>query len=891
MSGSELKQLLPWNRWFTIIGLIVLTSAVLVAVLTWQLPFGSQVQLAVGEVAPFDVVAPRQITYESQILTEQARERAAQAVPDQYDNPDARVRRQQIERARAVLDYISIVRADPHASTELKTDYLLAVSDFNMTAETVLQILTATDEEWDAAVAEVPQALDRVMRDEIRESGLAAARRSVPSLVNPDLPERAGVITIEITRGLTRPNSAFNPTRTEELRERARSEVPIIQVTLERNEAIIRAGDLATVETVEALQQIGLMQAEWNWWVLVRALAFTAALVGLVVGALFRLRAELSQHLEEIALIVVVTAIWLVIAKFMLVPHDWLPYLFPLAALSMLLAVLIDLRVSVVLTLALLLVVQFLAPNNTPLVAYLGVGSLVGAFILGRAERISVFVWAGLGVVVCNMLVFAAFRAPFPDFSTTRLLQMLLVVALNGGLSASLALIGYLILGNIFGITTSLQLTELSRPTHPLLRQVLLKASGTYHHTIVVSNMAERAAAAIGADAYLTRVGAYYHDIGKTVRPYFFTENIMDGNSPHEKLDPLTSAQIIISHVSDGIDLAQKYRLPERIQDFIREHHGRSLVRYFYVQAQQNAADPGEINEEDFRYPGPNPRTKETAILLLADTCEAAVRAIRPSTREELETLVNRLVDERLNDGELNESNLTFRELQMIKEIFLQVLQGVHHPRIQYPEPVGGAKPVASDEGRVTLPAQPQPQPLAVAPGSPTSSPASASSAAASLSSSSLSPTSMTSSSSASATEGATSGDAQPPTRRTPDSAASNGSRTGAATNAPSAASRGAPGAASKTETPAAQPPVKPIPGGEMDTQTRTEKNGSVEPAVPKERANGSHANGNRAKDSAEDSAKNSAGDDAPPQTPEQNSPALSGGGNLPGGAEEPIDR
>ena len=192
----------------------------------------------------------------------------------------------------------------------------------------------------------------------------------------------------------------------------------------------------------------------------------------------------------------------------------------------------------------------------------------------------------------------------------------------------------------------------------------------------------------VGADALLVRVGAYYHDIGKTVRPYFFAENILDGSSPHEKLDPWTSAQIIISHVKDGIDLAQKYNLPERIQDFIREHHGRSLVKYFYLLAQQPQSRVEKVDEAAFRYPGPNPRSRETAILMLADTCEAAVRAMRPSTREELEKLVHRLVDERIANGELDDSDLTFKDMQKIKEVFLQVLQGIHHPRIKYPETV-----------------------------------------------------------------------------------------------------------------------------------------------------------------------------------------------------------
>jgi putative nucleotidyltransferase with HDIG domain len=246
----------------------------------------------------------------------------------------------------------------------------------------------------------------------------------------------------------------------------------------------------------------------------------------------------------------------------------------------------------------------------------------------------------------------------------------------------------------VFDVTTPLQLTELSRPTHPLLRQLLLKASGTYHHTILVSNMAERAAAAIGADALLVRVGAYYHDIGKTVRPYFFAENIMDETSPHEKLDPLTSAQIIISHVKDGLDLAQKYHLPHPIQDFIREHHGRSLVKYFYMQAQRQAGPDESVAEQDFRYPGPNPQSKETSILLLADTCEAAVRAVRPGPREELEALVDRLIDERMMSGELDESELTFADLQKVRSVFLQVLQGVHHPRIVYPDPVKNGRPM-----------------------------------------------------------------------------------------------------------------------------------------------------------------------------------------------------
>ncbi len=496
-----------WLNKVVVAALTALIAVVLAALLSWQLPLNSQFQLQEGEVAPHDVVAPRQFTFESQVLTERARERAAQSVADQYDTPDARVRRQQVDRAREVLEFIQIVRNDEFATPELQTDYLLSIADLPITPELALQILTLSPEEWNAVAAETPQALDRTMREEIRESTLSLVRRRVPALISSTLDENTSSVTAELVRGLVRPNSLYNQLRTEEMREKVRNDVPIQTVTLERNEVIVRAGDIAGPEHVEALIQIGLIQADWSWWVLLRAILFTAALMAVIGGSLYRLRPETVANLHEFGLLTVVILIWLAAAKFMLVPHDWLPYLYPLAALGMLTAVLLDFRVSVVITVGFALVSYYLNQNNVSLVPYLALGSLLGALILGRAERLMAFLWAGLAVAAGNLVVLAAFRAPFSDMAPDKLLQLHLIVLLNGGLAASIAMIGYLILGNVFGITTSLHLTELSRPTHPLLRHLLLKASGTYHHTIVVSNMAERAAAAIGADAFLARRG------------------------------------------------------------------------------------------------------------------------------------------------------------------------------------------------------------------------------------------------------------------------------------------------------------------------------------------------------------------------------------------------
>jgi len=271
----------------------------------------------------------------------------------------------------------------------------------------------------------------------------------------------------------------------------------------------------------------------------------------------------------------------------------------------------------------------------------------------------------------------------------------------NGVFSASLTLIGFFLAGNFLGITTSLQLHELARPTQPLLRQLLLRAPGTYHHSLMVSNLAEQAAERIGADALLTRVGAYYHDVGKIVRPYFFVENQMNGMNVQNRLDPRISAQIIISHVKDGLDLARKHRLPGDVRAFIPEHQGRGVIKYFYNQALEQAEDPSLVDEDDFRYPGPKPQSRETAIVMLADSCEAAVRAAHPTSAEEIDKIVHRIISEKLTSGELDECDVTTRDLDQVRSAFVEMLHGVFHPRVKYPEEV---KEELASGGRAALP-------------------------------------------------------------------------------------------------------------------------------------------------------------------------------------------
>jgi putative nucleotidyltransferase with HDIG domain len=381
--------------------------------------------------------------------------------------------------------------------------------------------------------------------------------------------------------------------------------------------------------------------------------------------------------------------------------HTVLPYLLPMAALSIMLAVLIEVQLSILVTILIGLIIGYVADGSLEFTAYAVLGGLVGAFSLGRVDRVNRLLWSGVYVSLMNLAVVLVFRGIGSNVDPMGLVQLIAAGVANGVFSASLTLIGFFLAGNFLGITTSLQLHELARPTQPLLRQLLLRAPGTYHHSLLVSNLAEQAAERIGADALLTRVGAYYHDVGKMVRPYFFVENQMEGVNVQDRLDPQTSAQIIISHVKDGIDLAKKYRVPRDVRDFIPEHQGTGIIKYFYHQAVERADDPSLLDEDDFRYPGPKPQSKETAIVMLADSCEAAVRASHPTSIEEVDKIVRRIVTDKLTSGELDECDLTTRDLDQVRSAFVEMLHGVFHPRVKYPE---GVKEEPAGDSPVTLP-------------------------------------------------------------------------------------------------------------------------------------------------------------------------------------------
>jgi len=339
---------------------------------------------------------------------------------------------------------------------------------------------------------------------------------------------------------------------------------------------------------------------------------------------------------------------------------------------------------------------------NETLIFFLG--GLAGSYKVREARTRGALITAGFFVsiiqVICAFLI-------NPVLNKDILMYSLKPLAFNGLICAFVVIATSKIFETIFGEITNFTLLELSDSSHPLLKRMVVEAPGSYHHSLIVSNLAEAAADAIDAHSLLVRVGAYYHDIGKMVKPEYFTENQMVIGNKHDELEPSMSRLVIFNHVKEGIELARKYRLNQRIIDFIPEHHGTSLMHYFYQKALSEGLTDG-LEEKDYRYPGPKPQSKETAIVLLADSVEGATRALDEHTPQRIEDVVRKVINNKFIDGQLDECNLTLREIDTIASVFVRVLSAMYHGRVKYPESHGNNPKKSPKED--TNPARQDPQ-------------------------------------------------------------------------------------------------------------------------------------------------------------------------------------
>ena len=687
---------IPFGRIFTLSFTIVAVFFALILPIVLR---PDALPLAVGDVAPRDLQAPYAIEYISEIRTEDARENAAMAVALVYTPADPTIAREQIESLRGALVYIATVRSDEYAASEEKLSDLLVLEDITLKGESIEAILLLSDAEWERIQQEALSVLEQVMRNNIRQGNLVSTQHNLSSLVSLALTEAQAQIVTELVSAFIVPNSLYSDELTEASRKSASDAVEPVIKQYKAGESVVSGGQVISSANLEALERLGLVQTQKGWMTYLSAGIIILTLAIFLWFYFSRRPSILLKDIKNLLSTAIFFLVCLVGARLAIPNSEIIPYLLPIPAFGLLMATLFGSDVAFVLSFSLSLLATFGLSNTLDLTIYYLLSSLVSIMVLGRAQQVWSFLRAGMAIAFIGTATLVAYWLSFSTTGWNEIAMLTAAATFNGIASASLTLLLQFVLAQILGLTTTLRLLEISRPDAPLLQLLLRTAPGTYQHSLQVANLSEQAAEKIGADALLVRVGALFHDVGKTENPHFFIENQTPGHTnTHEDLAPEESAAIIIRHVTDGVILGKKYRLPKRLIDFILEHHGTQVTRYQYTQALENAE--GNVNQVDiknFQYPGPAPRSRETALLMLADGTEAITRAERPQTEAQLRSLVHKIFDNVQKSGQLKNTPLTLRDLSIINESFVATLRGMLHPRVKYPKgtssPASGGAP------------------------------------------------------------------------------------------------------------------------------------------------------------------------------------------------------
>lgn len=478
-----------------------------------------------------------------------------------------------------------------------------------------------------------------------------------------------------------RVNTIYDKEKTDLAIETARKNVK--PVMIKKDQIIVKEGEPITLEQKTLLESLGLLDNSSNFeWSLYLSLAGLVCLVILLQWFyLYKYHAEIFNDTRRLIMLNILSIIAILLARILGIISL---FAIPLACIPMLMTILIDDEVSIALNILNCILISVAVKFNLEITLLAVLNSIVGVMLLKKMQQRNDILYSSIYIALINLALYLSMGFLLSN-SIIDVLKKAGMVFLASIISGVLT-IGFLpFFESIFDIVTTVKLLELSNPNHPLLKRLLLEAPGTYHHSVLVANLSEVAAEAVGANPVLARVSSYYHDIGKIKRPYFFKENQLGNDNPHDKITPNLSTLIIISHVKDGLEFAKEFKIPKVIQDVIQQHHATSLVKYFYVTMKNASENPDEIKEEDFRYQGPNPESKEAAIIMLSDAVEAAVRSIPNPTKGKIEEMVNNIIKGRLNDGQLDNCDLTLKDLEKIRKAFLKVLSGIYHERIEYP--------------------------------------------------------------------------------------------------------------------------------------------------------------------------------------------------------------
>ena len=589
-----------------------------------------------------------------------------------------------------------------HAFSDLEIEYAQTlVPSLTLTAYQARTIMRAETEKFDEMAENIRQAVESALNATIREGqesqSIANIRQVLSSHVDISLYQN---IVPSVLSACIKPNMVIETETTEQARQAAWDAVEPVMYLQGQN--IIVSGERVNANQLEMLRTLGLLENnDYDYSIYGGAALLISISIFLMVMLLRLLARNVMTRPRSVAVIALVMVLCEALSVLMVKTIN--VYLAPVALGAMLLTTLLGGRVAVATVISMsMLIAGLMAGSNTTYsteMVYLLIMGMFGSvvsikFLRGKPQRVRMLV-CGILVALANLAIMVAIGL----MTSANLLsnQQNIIWGMAGGLISGVLAVGLQpVFETLFNLATPSKLLEMANPNQPLLRRLQLEAPGTYHHSIIVANLAEAAAEKIGANPLLARTGAYFHDIGKLKRPLYFKENQM-GENPHDRTDPYVSAAIVTTHTSDGLQLAQKHRLPKEIQEIIVQHHGDTPVMYFYHKALQQA-DGKPVNVDDFRYDGVRPTTKEAAIVMLADTTEAAVRSMSDPTPQAIAKFIERLVRGKLEDGQLSNSPLTLRDIDGICEAFCTVLNGVFHERIEYPNvqvPERGVAPAA----------------------------------------------------------------------------------------------------------------------------------------------------------------------------------------------------
>ena len=556
-----------------------------------------------------------------------------------------------------------------------------------------LALLNASTAQLTVAKDTTLTAINDVMSQQIAASDVENARNEVEEMVQlTAMSTELKQASVALARFAITQNYFYDPIKTEEQRQKALDEVEPTKIL--QGQVLVEKGDLIDEEIYRNIQLSGLLESDQS----ITPFVGLGILLLLIFGGIFyyyRVSEAHSEHRNTRLLIFSLVFLFAILLfKLISLLSNYedvdLSYFAPAALGAMLLKILLDDRYSIVFILITsifggLIFNEYVTTNfNYVAGMYLLLSGLIGLLLLTTKHFRTKIFQTGLLLSVVNVVLIIALFYTL-DLEISKVTAILyLFAAFVSGISSAILTIGLLPFFEAgFGVLSTMKLIELSSPNHPLLRKILTEAPGTYHHSVMVANLAETACEAIGANGLLARVGCYYHDIGKTKRPQFFIENQMNIDNPHDKLKCTTSRDIIIAHVTDGVKILKKHKMPKEIIDIAEQHHGTTLLKFFYYKAKEAGED---VKEEDFRYPGPKAQTKESAVVGIADSVEAAVRSMKHPTREKIESLVKSIIHSRMNEDQFSECDITMKELDTVEKILCETLNGIFHSRIEYPD-------------------------------------------------------------------------------------------------------------------------------------------------------------------------------------------------------------